>query len=63
MKWENRGHEFDLVFQNMEEKRAFYLFGAGDYGRQFLKAFQDQIEIVCFIDNDVKEQKSLIYHV
>lgn len=63
MKWENRGHEFDLVFRNMERKRAFYLFGAGDYGRQFLKAFQDQIEIVCFIDNDVNKQGTKIFDI
>lgn len=63
MKWKNRGHEFDQVFRNMEEKRAFYLFGAGDYGRLFLKAFRNQIEIVGFIDNDVRKQGTKIFDI
>lgn len=60
MKWKNRGHEFDTVYQNMKQKKAFYLFGAGDYGRQFAKAFQNEIEIVGFIDNDIGKQGTSI---
>ena len=32
MKWTNKGHEFDTVYQNIEKKDKFYLFGAGEYG-------------------------------
>lgn len=51
MKWKNRGHEYDQMFQNMSEKTGFYLFGAGDYGRQFLHAFRSEVQIKGYIDN------------
>lgn len=35
MKWQKPGHEFDAVYDEMKQKKGFYLFGAGDYGRQF----------------------------
>lgn len=56
MKWKNRGHEFDHVYENIREKKSFYLFGAGDYGRQFKKAFQDEVDVLGYIDNDEKKQ-------
>lgn len=40
MRWENKGHEYDDVYRQMEAKRGFYLFGCGDYGRQFWTAFR-----------------------
>ena len=27
MKWKNKGHEFDIVYENISQKKAFYLFG------------------------------------
>lgn len=60
MKWKNKGHEFDVVYQNISRKKAFYLFGAGDYGRQFFKAFHEELEILAFIDNDEKKQHASI---
>lgn len=60
MKWKNKGHEFDGVYQNISRKKAFYLFGAGDYGRQFFKAFHEELEILAFIDNDEKKQHASI---
>ena len=56
MKWNNKGHEFDQIYQNIESKKAFYLFGAGDYGRQFYKAFHDEVEIKAFLDNSADKQ-------
>lgn len=47
MKWKNKGHEYDAMYKNIEEKEGFYLFGAGDYGRQFYNAFKDEIKILC----------------
>lgn len=61
MKWKNKGHEYDDVYKQIVYKRAFYLFGAGDYGRQFLKVIQNEIQILGFIDNDKKKQNSEIF--
>lgn len=51
MKWKNKGHEYDEMYKNIEKKEKYYLFGAGDYGHQFLAMFRDEINIVGFIDN------------
>lgn len=60
MKWSNRGHEFDGVYANMIQKKNYYLFGAGDYGRQFYSAFKDEIKITAYIDNDEDKQGTYI---
>lgn len=60
MKWTNRGHEYDEMYYNIDRKEKFYLFGAGDYGRQFYKIFKDEIEICGYIDNSTEKQGSLI---
>lgn len=51
MKWTKRGHEYDEMYKNIEKKTKYYLFGAGDYGHQFLSMFKDEINIMGFIDN------------
>ena len=56
MKWKNRGHEFDTVYDMIAAKRRFYLFGAGDYGNQFYENFHDEIEIIGYIDNSQSKQ-------
>ncbi len=56
MKWKNRGHEYDEMYSQMSKKTKFYLFGAGDYGRQFLRIFNAEIKIEGYIDNDVNKQ-------
>lgn len=61
MKWSNRGHEYDQVFQRIAEKKSFYLFGAGDYGRQFLQIFSSEIQIKGYIDNDISKQGQVIH--
>ena len=60
MKWNNKGHEFDGVYAEIEKKCGFYLFGAGDYGQQFFNIMKDEIEIQGFIDNDVKKKEAVI---
>lgn len=60
MKWTNKGHEFDETYKNIESKKNFYLFGAGDYGRQFYHNFSDEIDILGFIDNDIKKKNTEI---
>ena len=60
MKWNNKGHEYDAVYQNILSKNRFYLFGAGDYGKQFLKIFKDEINIVGYADNDTQKQNTII---
>lgn len=60
MKWKNKGHEYDHMYQKISEKEYFYLFGAGDYGRQFLQIFDKEIQIKGYIDNDSMKQGILI---
>lgn len=56
MKWRNKGHEYDEMYKNIEKKTRYYLFGAGDYGHQFLEMFKDEINIAGFIDNNVEKK-------
>ena len=58
MRWKNKGHEYDDVYRQMEAKRGFYLFGCGDYGRQFLDCFQDEVSLIGYIDNDPTKQET-----
>jgi organic radical activating enzyme len=61
MKWTNRGHEYDDMFRAIEHKKSFYLFGAGDYGRQFLNIFAEEIPIKGYIDNNPQKQGTVIH--
>ena len=56
MKWENKGHEYDSMFQRINDKKSFYLFGAGDYGRQIWNIYGTEISIKGYIDNDPSKQ-------
>lgn len=60
MKWKNKGHEYDEMYKNIEKKTRYYLFGAGDYGHQFLEMFKSEINIVGFIDNSAKKKGTTI---
>ena len=60
MKWTNKGHEYDAEYKEIKGKKAYYLFGAGDYGRQFLNIFKDEIQIRGFIDNSEEKQGKAI---
>lgn len=57
MKWINKGHEFDDVYEKIKEKRAFYLFGAGEYGEAVYLELKDKVNILGFIDNNVEKQE------
>ena len=57
MKWTNKGHEFDGVYEILKTKKKFYLFGVGMYGKavyQELKKMGEQV--IGFIDNDEAKQ-------
>lgn len=56
MKWKNKGHEYDQIFNKIDEKKEFYLFGAGDYGTQFLHIIDTEIKITGYIDNNPSKQ-------
>jgi len=56
MKWKNKGHEYDQIFNKIDEKKKFYLFGAGDYGTQFLHIIDTEIKITGYIDNNPSKQ-------
>lgn len=60
MKWKNKGHEYDAVYENMSQKHKLLLFGAGDYGRQFFNSFCSEFEIIGYIDNSIAKQGSMI---
>lgn len=60
MKWKNKGHEFDYMYEEIIKKDSFYLFGAGDYGTQFYNAFRNEFRINGYIDNDVVKQAEKI---
>lgn len=60
MKWTNKGHEYDEMYKNIEKKNRYYLFGAGDYGRQFLRLFKDELDIAGYIDNNQNKVGNLI---
>lgn len=55
MKWQNKGHEYDYAFEQMSQKKTYYLFGAGDYGHQFYPVMRDKIKIIGYIDNDERK--------
>ena len=60
MKWKNRGHEYDDMYQKISEKNRFYLFGAGDYGKQFMRIFKSEIQIKGYIDSDISRYGNMI---
>jgi organic radical activating enzyme len=57
MKWKKPGREYEHIYMKIEQKGKFYLWGAGDYGLQFLNIMKKEIEVIGFIDNDIKKQK------
>ena len=55
MKWNNRGHEFDEVYENIRSCQGFYLFGAGHDGamvQDILLSRYQTIPVLGFLDND-----------
>ncbi len=60
MRWKNKGHEYDEVYRCISAKKGFYLFGCGDYGKQFLKSFQKDVPVIGYIDNNPAKQRELI---
>ena len=53
MKWTNKGHEFDHVYENLKKKKSFYLFGAGMYGQAMYEELTKlEVDILGYIDND-----------
>lgn len=60
MKWKNKGHEYDAMYEAIEKLDGFYMFGAGDYGNQFYQIFKDEIKLEGYIDNNKEKQGQLI---
>ena len=56
MKWTNKGHEFDAVYEQIKNKKKFYLFGAGQYGEAIYQELQGKLELAGFIDNNPEKQ-------
>lgn len=65
MKWNNKGHEFDflwdeLISKNGNKQRGIWLFGAGEHGKRILEQYKDDWYIKGFIDNDIQKQGVII---
>lgn len=64
MKWKNRGHELDGYAQklvaNIQNKKKYYIFGAGISGKTLLQPFRACGQEVVFIDNSTEKQFSKI---
>ncbi len=60
MKWTNKGHEYDDMYQKIIAKDSFYLFGAGDFGNLFYEIFDNKLPFIAYIDNDKKKQGTVI---
>lgn len=43
----------DEIYQNIYQKKAFYIFGAGVSGKRFYDVMCENINIVGYIDNDI----------
>lgn len=61
MKWTNKGHEFDTVYQNIEKKDKFYLFGAGEYGEAVYQELEDKLPIAGLLITIRKSKKKIIW--
>ena len=62
MKWTNKGHEFDSVYEELKRKEHFYLFGTGMYG----EAMYEEVtklgdDIAGYIDNNPAKQHTLFH--
>ncbi|MCX4267485.1 MAG: radical SAM protein [Lachnospiraceae bacterium] len=59
MKWSKKGHEYDLIYKNIETINQVYLFGAGHDGamvKQILSERYRSVSVMGFIDNNKKKQ-------
>lgn len=57
MKWQNKGHEFDVLGERFINDPHIYIYGAGDYGKKQYELLE-WLEIECsFIDGNQKKQK------
>jgi len=64
MKWSNRGKQFDEVYENILSKKAFMLFGAGEYGHDFIPLIKDEINIQGIYDsNPAKHGKAICGYI
>ena len=53
MKWKNKGHEFDQVYDRLKNKNKFWLFGAGMYGEAIYEELEKmEVIVLGFIDNN-----------
>lgn len=48
--------KYACIHETIAQVDKFYLFGAGDYGREFCKIMEGKIHLLGFIDNDVTKQ-------
>ena len=63
MKWKNKGHEFDGMYEEIKKERQFLLLGAGHEGEAVYRILRDRfnsdIVLSGFIDNDSNKHGSI----
>lgn len=61
MKWNNKGHEFDKIWENISKNdRSFVIWGAGTFGISFYDDFSDKIDVVGWVDSNPQKQGRII---
>lgn len=61
MKWQNKGHEFDLVGSRFINPKKIVIYGAGDLGTKLVQTLRFADCVESFIDNDPEKQKNLCF--
>ncbi len=59
MRWKNKGHEYDLFWEEIKDIREVYLFGAGLVGKSVLELLQRLLYVKGFLDNDENKQGTI----
>ncbi len=53
--WNNKGHEFDEYAKMWNSEQKYVLYGAGNLGKEFFNKFREKINIIGFIDSDIRK--------
>lgn len=59
MKWFNKGHQYDALAEKIcsdKKQNKYYIWGAGIFGISFYELFHSEIEIIGFVDSNLRKQ-------
>lgn len=63
MKWKNKGHEFDELYDNIQKIKKYFLFGAGFFGKKLFELMKSEINIIGFVDNDPEKKGTMLMQI